>query len=316
MSGLVTVGLRSMNTKSIWWLLPAILLVPFFLTGAYFEEDNVANMAQALATSTILWFPMLALVAIARCHFRAIHASCATMLFVLYDSLSVREHLYALIDPLVPMSGNPNWITLTIIVAAVLGLLGTTLWRPTLSRVVILTAACAQIATLILFHYTTVSAPIGVERNNERAFVASYTDSYGSPVGLCGIDGRVCHSGSARYLLDQVIPNLLSPYSVQRMLEDRVEGVSVLYTWTEAAFASTADEAMRHITVYGDETGDTLILINEKGPTQAFTQMKLAFSILAGAFLQTWMTISLLILWRHGDYELRHGKWSRANRPH
>jgi hypothetical protein len=300
------------RSKSIWWLVPALLLAPVFLIGAAFEEDNLANMAQALATSTILWFPMLCLVAITRPHFRALHASVATLLFVLYDSLSVRETLYAVIDPYVPMSGNPNWITLCIIVGAVAGLIVATLVRPTLARIVILTAASAQIVTLLLFHYVTVTAPIEVARTNERAFIEAYTQAYGTPEGLCNIDGRICYHGSARELLATVVPQLLSPYSVRKILEDQKPDAEVLYTWTEAAFASTADEAMRHISVHGDGSGSVLVLINEKGPTQAFTQMKLAFSILAGAFLQTWTTISLLIIWRHGDFALKRGRWVRV----
>lgn len=293
------------------WLLPAFVMLPIFFAAATLEEANTPNAFQSMATSTILWFPCLAIIAAVSGRFRTIHASIATALFAAYDSFRVREILYEGLEPVVDFSGNPNWITLIVILGGAGALLLSLLWRPTLYRLVVLVACGAQITTLILFHALTVTQPIEVESATEKEFVREIVETTGSLDFLCDIQDRRCLSGDPLELADELDRGLLNPGSLSKLLRDEEMELPVLFTWTESAFASTADEAMRHITVHKIAPDRASVLINERAPTAAFGQMKIAFSVLAGAFQQAWMTIALLILWRHGDYRRRGGRWVR-----
>jgi|TARA_R100000687_G_C6441569_1_gene160807 hypothetical protein len=297
---------------SVFWLLPGMLVLPIFTLASLFEEDNLPNAFQSVSTSAILWIPCLVLIAIISGKFRPIHTAYATVLFALYDSLRTREIIYDMVLKVIDLGGNPNWITLGAMVLPAVILFVVTIWRATLFRVVILVSALAQIATLTLFHTLTVIGPISVASETEKEFVEQYLEARGEIESLCGIQSRSCFSGSPDGLAEKFSASHLNPHSTVKLLQDRAGKGPALFTWTESAFAETADEAMRHITVHIDESDRALVMINEEAPTRSFGQMKIAFSILAGVFQQTWVTLSLLILWRHGDYTWIKGRWRRS----
>jgi len=301
--------------RSIWthwaWLVPALLMLPIFFAAAVSEEHNLPNAFQSMATSAIIWLPCLAIIAVLRPRFIAFHATAATAAFLLYDSLRVREILYDGLSPVVDLSGNPNWITFTIIVFCTGVLLAVSFIKTTLYRLVVLIACCAQITTLIMFHQLTVIIPINIASSIEKEFVAEVFAREGSLEVLCGVQGRVCLGGKVEDIAAELEGKDLNPFSTIQILKDETLDLPVLFTWTESAFASTADEAMRHITVLRKSAEDTVVLINEEAPTRSFGQMKIAFSILAGAFQQAWVSLALLILWRHGNYRRSNGRWVR-----
>jgi hypothetical protein len=301
----------SLRPCSVFWLVPAILVLPAFFGIALVEEDNLPNAFQSLSTSAIVWFPCLALIAALTGRFQAFHATGATVMFAVYDTVRVREILYDWIGRLIDLSGNPNWITLGALVGPAAILLIATLVRTTLYRLVVLVACMAQIVTLTIFHVVTVTEPISVAGENEREFVAEVVGRDGNLDVLCGIQKRSCFKGRPLELASHLEQRLLNPGSLTRILRDEAASEMVLFTWTESAFASTADEAMRHITVFKPSRDEAAVMINEEAPTKAFGAMKIAFSILAGCFQQSWMFLSLMIVWRHRDYEWKGRKWRR-----
>lgn len=300
-----------LRPSSVLWLLPAFSVLPVFTAAALYEEENLPNAFQSVSTSAILWLSCLAVVAAIWGRFRPIYATYATVLFALYDSLRVREVVYDTLRDTLNLGGNPNWVTLIALVLAVVLLGMATVVHATLFRVVVLVAACAQIVTLILFHVLTVTGPIGLASEAEAQFISQYLEKHGAIADLCGIQDRSCFSGRPHDLAATLGNSHLNPDSMVRLLEDMDGSGPALFTWTESAFAATADEAMRHITVHIDEANQALVLINQESPTRAFGHMKIAFSVLAGAFQQAWVTISLLILWRHGDYAWSKRRWRR-----
>lgn len=312
--------------RDLLFLLPAFLLIPFLFVTATFEEANLANLFQAVSTSGLVFVPMLALTAAWRGRFRPRMALEAVGLYLAYDALSVREIAYALARPHVPIGGNPNWITVAVILGAAAILVVATLRRATMFRVVALLVSLAQITTLVVFHQLTVIKPIDVARAAETRLVADLVAAHaGTPEGptgglrvLCGIDGRLCFEEDPIALADRLEREMPASDSTVRLLRDTADDGSLVFTFTEAAFAATADEAMRHISLVKDTPGHAFVMLNQKGPTLAFSQMKLAFSWLAVLFQQAWVTMALLILWRHGDFELVRGRWRRsdgADRP-
>ena len=298
-----------LKAESFFWLVPALLALPLFMGVAFAEEANVANALQAVSTSMIVWFPCFALIAAFRGRFVPIHAALATALYTAYDSLRVREHLYDVLNPVLDFSGNPNWITMVVMLGALIALLGATLLRPTLFRVVTLVAFSAQVVTLVLFHLVTVTGPMSIAHNAEVGFVEQIVARTGSTEVLCGVQERLCWEGTPADLINTLQVEVKNASGIVRYLRDEADGAGHLFTWTEAAFASTADEAMRHISVRRMDETSFAVMINEQAPTQAFSAMKIAFSVLAGAFQQTWMTLVLLILWRHKNYRLKSWKW-------
>jgi len=303
---------ESLWPASVFWLLPGLLVLPIFTLASLFEEENLPNAFQSVSTSAILWIPCLVVIAIMCGKFRPIHTAYATILFALYDSLRTREVIYDLILKVIDLGGNPNWITLGAMVFPAAILLVATILRATLFRVVVLVSALAQITTLALFHTLTVIGPITVASEAEKEFVEQYLEARLEIESLCGIQSRSCFSGTPEGLAEEFAASQLNPHSTVKLLQDRAGKGPALFTWTESAFAETADEAMRHITVHIDGDERTLVMINEEAPTKSFGQMKIAFSILAGVFQQAWVTLSLLILWRHGDYTWTKGRWRRS----
>lgn len=296
------------TTDSAAWLLVPVLAGPLLLANAAAETAGLANVVRSLADSMILIIPFMALMAAVSPRVSARRMALAAGAFLILDTIGLRGLLFEATRGVIHDSDNPSWVSVAFVLAGCLAISVAAALKPTLCRIVFAVASCAQVVVLLLFHQLLVVAPIGVERDTERHLVEGMVATAGTPTALCGVDGRICRMGTAPELSAFAQANVPHPEALLRLLEETADREALLYTWTEMILPSTDDEGLRHLSVF-KQTDTTLLMMSEASPTRVLSASKLAFGVLASLFHQTWMTICVLIVWRHRDLAWTRKGW-------
>lgn len=291
------------------WLLVPFLSVPALGVIASLETQGLDNILRSLSDSVLLLIPAMALAAVLACHLTARAAALAVLTVLLLDTLGLRQIIFEATRGWLHDSQNPSWVTVFL-------LLGTSLvsgisvaHRATLSRIVTSVMCAAQVVVLLAFHQLLVIAPIGAEEARETDLVISLVEETGTFTSLCGVAGRSCWAGAPLEVAEMVEHAVPHSEGIVRLLEDTATRHALLYSWTEMILPSTDAENLMNVSVHKTASERALVMVDTEGPAKSFTAAKMAFGSLVVAFHQAWLSLGLLIIWRHRKLRFERGQW-------
>jgi len=299
----------SKTPEAALWLSVPLLAIPFLAIDASLEAEGMANIVRSLSDSVLVLIPALALAAALLGHLTTRVAAAAVTIAVLLDTAGLRHLLLEATRGLLHDSHNPSWVTVGLVLFAAAAVGGSLLRKATLSRLICAVMCGAQIVVLTAFHQLLVISPIKAEEAREIALVSGLVDQRGDFRLLCGVAGRACWVGSLEEVASEIEDQVAHPDGIVRLLEDTADRPRLLHSWTEMILPSTDKEGLMNVSVAKADRDAALVMVDVEGPSRVLDTAKQAFGVLVVAFHQAWITLGLLIIWRHRNLYYQGGRW-------
>lgn len=269
----------------------------------------MANIVRSLSDSVLVLIPAIGLAAALLGHLTTRMAAAAVTIAVLLDTAGLRHFLLEATRGWLHDSHNPSWVTVGLVLLAAAAVGGSLLRKATLSRVICAMMCGAQIVVLTAFHQLLVISPIRAEEARETALVSGLVEQGGDFRSLCGVAGRACWLGSPEEVASEVGEQVAHSDGIVRLLEDTADRPNLLHSWTEMILPSTDEEGLMNVSVVKADMNAALVMVDIEGPSRVLDTAKQAFGVLAVAFHQAWITLGLLIIWRHRNLYYQGGRW-------
>lgn len=291
------------------WLTVPALCIPALGLAASLEAEGAENVMRSLSDSVLILIPAVAIAAAIARHLSARMAALAILVAIILDTAGFRSLAFEASRGWLHDSENPSWVTVVTLLLSAMISGALVLHRATLSRIVATTMCVAQIVVLLAFHQLLVIGPIAAEEVRETKLVRGLAIENGTFASLCGVAGRSCWMGNPDDLIEQVAETVPHSDGIVRLLEDTKGREALLHSWTEMILPSTDAESLMNVAIQKTSTDTALVMIDTTGPEPGFDAAKLAFGTLVVAFHQAWLTLGLLIIWRHRKLCFRGGQW-------
>lgn len=297
------------SADNVLWLGAPLLAIPFLAIGASLEAEGMANIVRSLSDSVLVLIPAICLAAAFLGHLTARKAAIAVGVAVVLDTAGLRHLMLEVTRGWLHDSHNPSWVTVALVLFAAAAVGGSLLHKATLSRVVCGMMCGAQIVVLTAFHQLLVISPIQAEEARETALVSGLVEQRGDFSSLCDVAGRACWVGSPEGVASEVKERVSHSEGIVRLLEDTLDRPVLLHSWTEMILPSTDAEGLMNVSILKTTQDRALVMVDIEGPSRVLDTAKQAFGVLAVAFHQAWITLGLLIIWRHRNLYYRGGRW-------
>jgi hypothetical protein len=257
----------------------------------------------------LVLIPAICLAAAFLGHLTARKATIAVGVAVVFDTAGLRHLMLEVTRGWLHDSHNPSWVTVALVLFAAAAVVGSLLHKATLSRVICGMMCGAQIVVLTAFHQLLVISPIQAEEAREIALVSGLVEQRGDFSSLCDVAGRACWVGSPEGVASEVKERVSHSEGIVRLLEDTLDRPVLLHSWTEMILPSTDAEGLMNVSILKTTQDRALVMVDIEGPSRVLDTAKQAFGVLAVAFHQAWITLGLLIIWRHRNLYYRGGRW-------
>jgi hypothetical protein len=294
---------------------PAILIATNLISG-----DGFADVLLSSSIYIIYYPPLLCVIAAIRPHFKTRYAVYPILLIPIIDLVfpfpgyGVTSLLGFVFQPVFPDTAPDVLGKSMLLLLGALAALLSLLHRVTIFRIVVGVLGAAQCVTVVLFHIVAISGPFDGMVAQEASLTRGLAQRDGTIEAICNITGRSCFRGTPQDALLWVGQELTDASQASRFIVDTQDVPRVMFTWLE----NPTPQALRTVslvTAHKVTANDITIMVSNDGPSALYYELRASIGILLAAFHQAWITLTLLILWRHGDYVYAKNGWTRSKKP-
>lgn len=299
----------------VWPILVGLAFPPAVLAATRLLTGEGAAALLTSASIMIVYLPAtLALVAAGAAHFHPRHVLvalggvAALELLAFVPALDPVRWLGHIGEGLLPGTA-PDVLGKSLFVAGAGGVVALSmLGGITLFRLVALVLSGAQCVTLVLFHLAAISWPLEGGRMQEAQMAQATVQVDGDLLRLCALDGRSCYSGAPEAARAWAARTLANPAQAFSLLDDTRQMAPLLYTWTEMPVPGDLGGVV-FVTAHKPDPDSITLMASQAGPRLLYAPMRTAAGTLIAFFHQAWITLALLVLWRH-----RPASWAGPGR--
>ena len=303
------------------WLLPlgaGLLFVPFVLMANWLITGAGPGDLLSSSSVVIIYYPpLLGLIAAFSGHFRVHHAAWPLLGIAIIEILSLIPgaaplDLLGIIFQPIFATVAPDVLGKSLLVGfGALAALGSLLVGITIFRLVAAVMTLAQCITLVLFHLVAFSWPFDGIEAREMNLLQREFSTHGTIEGVCDFEGRVCKKGTMPIMLQEAHQLLPNPDRLTRFLQEHRYTPRIAHSWLENPSSKSLDR-IHLVTVQKIYPDYALVMISSDGPSLVYAELRKGAGVLIAIFHQAWISLVLLILFRHGDYRYEGWRWRRV----